>query len=163
MNVPDEVWAWGLRIGVPLVSAAILWVFGKWAKVNYDNTTLGKLLTQLRVMLQGFSSDITSGIQPDVAAAVADGVVTADERKMLIDKLVSLVKASAEQRFFTQLQVLLGLSTGNALDTWLRGIAGDHVDAQLQQALPLAQQSTLVGSKALTPAATPVVQAAARP
>lgn len=151
----DEVWAWTLRIGVPLISAALLFLIGWWVKNQSDKTLLQKVLSQLAAVLQGLASDVTSGIGPALEQALSDGKVTAEERKALIERLVLLVKNSASGRLITQTQKLLGLQPGSAFESWLRGMAGEHIDAQLATALPglpsPASVARLAGSFAPTP------------
>lgn len=153
----DEMWAWVLRIGGPLVTAAVLGLVGWGVKRLTDKTLLGKVLAQLGAVFQGFASDVTGGMGAAISDAVADGRVTAEERQRLIAKLVVEVKQSASARLLSQVQTLLGIQPGSAFDGWLRGMAGEHIDSQLASALPALRPVARYSSTAPTPVlGTPV-------
>lgn len=148
----DQTWSLVLSACLPVVSVGVLALLGWWVKNQAGKTWLQKALQQLALMLQGFASDVTSGMTQAVQEAAADGQITPAERAALVDKLVQLVKQSATGRFLSQLESALGLATGSAFDTWLRGMAGEHIDAQIATSLP-AQAKMGAATAALATAA----------
>lgn len=153
----DAIWNLVLKIGTPLASAGLLALLGWWVKNQAQKTLFQKALSQFASLAQGFASDVTSGMSQAISDATADGTVTPAERAILVTKLVSLMKTSGPARLLSTLEGLLGLESGSAFDTWLRGMAGEHIDAQLTSPSPVSRTSALVATQAGTPAvAAPV-------
>lgn len=157
----DAIWSWALKVGVPLVTLGLMALAAWWIKNQGNKTILQKVLVQVATIFQGLASDVTSGMAQAISDATADGAVTAGERAQLVEKLFKLFKTSATARLLSTLESVVGLSAGSALDTWLRGLAADHIDAQLTSASPLKAPSA-VASAALASAA-PVYAGATSP
>lgn len=131
----EEIWSWALRGGVLVVGAGLSALLALWVKNSSAKTWLQKALGQLAVLLQGFASDVTTGMTAAINSAAADGKVTKEERAALVAELVRLLKASASARFLAQLQQALGIGTAESFESWLRGMAGQKIDDTLTQKL----------------------------
>lgn len=139
----DETWALAMRLGAYLASGGVLAIVGWWAKNQASKTWLQKALSQFAIIMQGLASDVTSGMSAAVAEASADGKITKEERAALVARLVTLVKSSASSRFLSRLESSLGLQTGT-FETWMRGMAAEHIDAQLATTLRALTVSTAI-------------------
>jgi hypothetical protein len=100
------------------------------AKAEGKNTALGTAIAIGTKFLANAFEKVRAGIADDLAKALADGKITAEERAHLLSKLLALAKNELP----AQVMAALAGAFGGGLDTWLHGEAAKVVDQAVANA-----------------------------
>lgn len=117
---------------IPITGSLIIYVLTKLATYLHakgDNSKVAGAFAIAVDFIETAFVHIRAGIESDLKDALADGTVDSVERQKLVDKLVSLVKAELPG----SIQAILGATLGPSLETWLKGKAGQVVQAAVAE------------------------------
>lgn len=121
----------GGLIGV--LTPIILLLAKNWRDTMLAKKDESKLSMGIGIALQLFTAFLTEArlkLEPKLKEALADGVVTPEERKMLIDTLVTMALTSLPGHVMD----VLKSAFGDSLQTWLAHQATETVDAAVAKA-----------------------------
>lgn len=118
---------------ITMLMPIILLLAKNWRDTMLAKKDESKLNMGIGIALQLFTAFLTEArlkLEPKLKEALADGIVTPEERKMLIDTLVSMALSSLPGHVMSVLQSAFG----DSLQTWLAHQATETVDAAVAKA-----------------------------
>jgi hypothetical protein len=118
---------------ITLLMPIIVLLMKNWRDMTLAKKDESKLNMGIGIALQLFTAFLTEArlkLEPKLKEALADGIVTPEERKVLIDTLVSMALSSLPGHVMGVLQSAFGSS----LQTWLAHQATETVDAAVAKA-----------------------------
>lgn len=111
-----------------LLTALVVIPLRKWLTAKADTSAIAGVALKAEHFAEGVVADINATMVPELASALADGVITDAEAKHLRETAMNRLKEQLGTRGLAELSGVLGIG-GKALEQYLAGVVEKKVEA----------------------------------